>query len=470
MKRYLLLLAPLLCGFSTSRVGTTTSSQKWASPNVTYYVDSSGIGSMPDDADISAVYQALAAWSTQPCSTFNFVDGGLRASDPGGNFVRFVHQAGQWGGPSGAIAYTARLSTAGVITSADIFVDDFSLEWSTKGDLQAFDLQSVLTHELGHALGLNHSANPTTTMYFAGQRGNTFFRSLSDDDIAGLCYLYPASTTPCGGTADCPMLDSPGNTANREATICTSGACVIGDRPYGGDCWDNGNCGDAGNTCVRYNNTTSIDPGICTRTCTCPAGDECADAPGGGTRCAPKATACGSGCDDLPNHLCAPNVDGELRCVQVCLLDAHCTEQTGDFCFDPVDAGSAGVCRVRGGLANGAPCTKPSDCQSLICGSGLDGATTCVDPDEVVEPPDPPPDTGGEPDGGDPGGGDAGGGDGGAQDPGPGGGSNSPPGRAKSTDEGCAAASPSFALVMGAVVCALLAVRPTRLVRNPKSR
>lgn len=463
MTRYLVLLAPLLCGFSTSRIPTTTSSQKWASPSVTYYVDESGITSMEDDADTSAVYQAFAAWSTQSCSNFNFVDGGLRASDPGtsANFIRFAHSGSGWPVP-GAIAYTARLSSGGTITSADIFVNDFSLQWSTSGDLQAFDLQSVITHELGHALGLNHSADPRTTMYFAGQRGNTFFRSLSEDDIKGLCYLYPSSSTPCATTADCPMLDNPGSTANRDATVCNSGTCVVGVRPYGGDCWENGDCGDSGNVCVRYNGTPNIDPGICTRNCACPAGDECADAPGGGTRCAPKATACDSNCDMLTNHICAPNVDGEFTCVQACLLDAHCTEQADDFCYDPIDAGSAGVCRVRGPKANGQPCDAPSECQSLICGSDLQGVTKCVDPDAVVEPPDPPTDTGPTPDGGDPSGGD-----GGTQDPGPGGGSNSPSGSAKSTDGGCAAVSPSIVLVMGAIVCAFYAVRRTRLVRTP---
>jgi hypothetical protein len=50
-----------------------------------------------------------------------------------------------------------------------------------------YDLESVLLHELGHALGLGHSTDPDSVMWstYAGTR-----RRLATDDVAGMAALY----------------------------------------------------------------------------------------------------------------------------------------------------------------------------------------------------------------------------------------------------------------------------------------
>jgi len=50
------------------------------------------------------------------------------------------------------------------------------------------DLNAVLTHEIGHFLGLSHSIIGTSTMYQSYQSGMT---SLEDDDIAAICASAP---------------------------------------------------------------------------------------------------------------------------------------------------------------------------------------------------------------------------------------------------------------------------------------
>jgi hypothetical protein len=61
-------------------------------------------------------------------------------------------------------------------------------------DPEAYDLQSIMTHEAGHFLGLGHSLDPQATMWTQYSTGTDSFRNLSDDDIAGICNTYPPTS------------------------------------------------------------------------------------------------------------------------------------------------------------------------------------------------------------------------------------------------------------------------------------
>ncbi len=62
-----------------------------------------------------------------------------------------------------------------------------------------FDLLSIVTHESGHFLGLAHSADPNATMFPSYNQGTINLRKLSDDDITGICTVYP----PAGAVTGC---------------------------------------------------------------------------------------------------------------------------------------------------------------------------------------------------------------------------------------------------------------------------
>jgi hypothetical protein len=98
----------------------------------------------------------------------------------------------------------------GELIEADIFLNS-SFDWSvaSAGDVGRFDVQSIMTHELGHLHGLGHSALGETEVRPTGGRrvlgkqaimfpiafpaGNIDDRRPKADDIAGLGEVYPAS-------------------------------------------------------------------------------------------------------------------------------------------------------------------------------------------------------------------------------------------------------------------------------------
>jgi hypothetical protein len=64
----------------------------------------------------------------------------------------------------------------------------------------ATDIRNTLTHEVGHVTGLDHNTtDPTVTMYPTAGLGDTDKRAPHQDDIDGLCAIYPvgAATEGC---------------------------------------------------------------------------------------------------------------------------------------------------------------------------------------------------------------------------------------------------------------------------------
>lgn len=57
-------------------------------------------------------------------------------------------------------------------------------------DETTYDLESILSHEIGHFLGLSHSYHPRATMWPALEHGQIFMRDLNEDDIEGIKAIY----------------------------------------------------------------------------------------------------------------------------------------------------------------------------------------------------------------------------------------------------------------------------------------
>lgn len=81
------------------------------------------------------------------------------------------------------------LNSVNKIEEADINVNIY-FPFANNGMPQFYDVQNCLTHELGHALGLGHSANTEATMYYSVNLGETKKRDLHTDDLNGYWAIY----------------------------------------------------------------------------------------------------------------------------------------------------------------------------------------------------------------------------------------------------------------------------------------
>ncbi|HSW44687.1 MAG TPA: matrixin family metalloprotease, partial [Phycisphaerae bacterium] len=109
---------------------------------------------------------------------------------------------------STSLAMTVPISLSNNLLSVDVYLNS-SFNWSTTGG--HYDVQTVVLHELGHALGLDHpdqaaargaaNYNPWTHLAGApvtrtvvmdsGYYPDGINRMLTNDEIGGLTFLYP---------------------------------------------------------------------------------------------------------------------------------------------------------------------------------------------------------------------------------------------------------------------------------------
>lgn len=170
---------------------------KWGTTSVTYRVNTSN----GPPGSLSAIQDALQTWTSVSGADFSFVYGGGTSSTDygvadGSNLLLF--------GPLNDPGYenTLGLNTFWFYTTGELIDSDIifntNYTWSTDGSAGVYDVQNIATHELGHSLSLADlydAGDSEKTMYGYGSYGETKKRSLHQDDINGISYLYPGSET-----------------------------------------------------------------------------------------------------------------------------------------------------------------------------------------------------------------------------------------------------------------------------------
>jgi hypothetical protein len=164
------------------------------------------------DQVTGVVEQAFAAWMQADCGgagpsidvqLMGAIECGLSEYNQkraNANVVVFREDVWPYVGAANAIGLTTtRFDTkTGDLWDADIELNGATQSLSIGDPITGDDLLSVLTHEAGHFLGLSHTFDGAATMraiYDPTHDGDSF-RSLEQDDVNGICAIYPIGRTP----------------------------------------------------------------------------------------------------------------------------------------------------------------------------------------------------------------------------------------------------------------------------------
>ena len=89
--------------------------------------------------------------------------------------------------------------STGRILDADVEINSYRTNITTSDVNVGADLDSIVTHESGHFLGLAHSPVADATMFANYSPSSVSIRTLSTDDEQGICAVYPPGKAPACG-------------------------------------------------------------------------------------------------------------------------------------------------------------------------------------------------------------------------------------------------------------------------------
>ncbi len=213
---------------------------RWNESCFYYSLHQSGMPGQQFSAVQEAVRESFAAWEEAGgCSYFYFEETAPASCDHvgfcqyGGNMNLLVWQDSDWEVDKFHVENAMALTTLsyddanGQILDADIEFNSEFFDFGLNGEPHLADVRNTATHEIGHMLGLDHSMAAGSTMNPSAQPGDVDKRDLTEDDIAGICELYPLNGDPnvCEPPYNGLSLDCSSVRCNEPMDSSTGGIC-----------------------------------------------------------------------------------------------------------------------------------------------------------------------------------------------------------------------------------------------------
>ena len=197
----------------------------WYTSCISIHLDQRGSQRLDLD-DFERVAQAsLEAWEVEYCSNLSLELQGwtqdrligydVEPNAVNQNVILFQSQSDEWLYDSRVVGLTTLTMCqnnttgcqAGTIIDGDIELNEVDFEFTVNDQMILVDLQNVLTHEIGHLVGFDHTSDGQSTMYAATPIGEIIKRDLSSDDQQGICDVYPLESNEAQLKLGC--LDGP---------------------------------------------------------------------------------------------------------------------------------------------------------------------------------------------------------------------------------------------------------------------
>ncbi len=187
----------------------------WPSSCISYATNKLGTQDLDPTDTRDIIRKTFQSWSDVPCpdgkvASMTFQErepvsckkSQYNKTGPNVNVVLFQDDDWKYRGIDGTLAKTSVTynDETGEIYDADIEVNTANNTVTITDDPRKvqYDLQAILTHEVGHFIGIAHSPNPDAVMYASYNPGSTSQRKLTPDDVEAVCAVYPPNSgVPC---------------------------------------------------------------------------------------------------------------------------------------------------------------------------------------------------------------------------------------------------------------------------------
>ena len=303
---------------------------------------------------------------------------------------------------------TLPFTYAGVLVQCDIYLNGVGINWSVSPSTAtgSVDLETVMLHEEGHCLGMDHwQPEPPFVGVMVGSVQEGFQRrSPGSEDVRALCERNPVQGSVgspcladggCGSTVNgikCVTQPLASGSAKFCTIGCPTGTGFVCDLPLyceaasyfpgstgaclraadtitrvGAPCTADNQCNSAMGLCQPQGSQPSgfqrWSQGYCYQTCAqgqavCPAGSQCTNIGNPTPIC---LLSCRVGLADCrPGYSCAQSVNGGV-CVPSCFQDIDCGDVANYQCRT-----CDGLCVARQNSSGqvGDPCQQDEECGS----------------------------------------------------------------------------------------------------------